>query len=183
MTDSYYEWVEVGSYDYSNGSYVFREDNNGAYKLNHVALGTYEKGINEILEVGGMTVECLHEIGQSGSIYSTYSSTNSKFSYLDKTGVWVCSYTELIQYVREQLYATVTTNERTDTSVSLTVTDTLDDIMFNAALTIKVDIDDSWTEVTATQNGEAVNVYIEDGFAYVDAVPDRGEVVISLVNG
>lgn len=183
MTDSYYEWVEVGSYDYSNGSYVFREDNNGAYKLNHVALGSYEKGINEILEVGGMTVECLHEIGQSGSIYSTYCSTNSKFSYLDKTGIWVCSYTELIQYVREQLYATVTTNERTDTSVSLTVTDTLDDIMFNAALTIKVDIDDSWTEVTATQNGEAVNVYIENGFAYVDAVPDRGEVVISLVNG
>lgn len=183
MTDSYYEWVEVGSYDYSNGEYIFRDDNNGAYKLNHTNLGSYEKGINEILEVGGMTVECLHEIGQGGSIYSTYCSTNSKFSYLDKTGIWVCSYTELIQYIKEQLYATVTTNERTDTSVSLTVTDTLDDIMFNAALTIKVDIDDSWTSVSATQNGEAVNVFIEDGFAYVDAVPDRGEVVISVVNG
>ena len=179
LLDSYYEWVEVGSYNYENGNFIFVEDNSGTYKLNHVTLGSYEKGINEILSVGGMTVECLHELG-GGSIWSSYCSTNSKFTYLDQTGIWVCSYTQLVQYMKEQVNATVTTTARTETSVKLTVTDTLDDIMYNAALTIKVDIDDSWTSVSATQNGEAVNVYIENGFAYVDAVPDRGEVVISV---
>ncbi len=185
VADTYYEWVEVGSYDYVDGEYVFREDNDGAYKLNHVALGSYEKGINEILKVGGMTVECLHgilpEFSNPGYIWSSYSSTNSKFTYLHQTGVWVASYTELVQYMKEQLSATLTTVSRTDTRIELSLTDTLDDYMYNHALTIKVDIDDSWTaeSITATQNGEAVYFTVEDGFAYVDAVPDRGAIVIS----
>lgn len=181
LWDAYYEWVEVGSYDYSNGEFVFREDNNGAYKLNHTALGSYEKGINEILAAGGMTVECLHEIGQYGSIWSSYASTNSKFKYLDQTGIWVCSYTELIQYMKEQLSATLTLVERTDSSITLTLTDTLDDYMYNLPLTIEVDIDDSWAQygIKATQNGADIPFFIENGYVYVDAVPDAGDIVIT----
>ena len=181
IRDQYYEWVEVGSYDLVDGEFVFRNDNDGQYKLNHTALGSYEKAINEIISVGGMTVECLHEIGNGGTIWSSYASTNSKFQYLKNTGVWVCSYTELIQYMREQLTATVTTVSRTDTSVELTLTDTLDDYMYNLALTIEVDIDDSWTEenITATQDGEEIEFFVKNGFAYVNAVPDRGAIVIS----
>ena len=181
QTDAYFEWVEVGSYDYSNGTYVFRNDENGAYKLNHTALGSYEKGINEILSVGGMTVECLHEIGNGGTIWSTYASTNSKFQYLYQTGVWVCSYTELIQYMKEELSATLTTVSRTDNQIELILTDTLDDYMYNIALTIQVDIDDSWTEesLSATQDGKAIEFFVENGYAYVNAVPDQGAIVLS----
>ncbi|MBO5338942.1 MAG: InlB B-repeat-containing protein [Clostridia bacterium] len=185
VTDSYFEWVEVGSYSCSDGVYTFQADNNGEYKLNHVALGTYEKGINDILSVGGMTVECLHgilpEFSNPGYIWSSYTSTNSKFTYLHQTGVWVASYTELVQYMKEQLSATLTTVSRTDTQIELSLTDTLDDYMFNHALTIKVDIDDSWTaeNITATQNGEAVYFSVENGYVYVDAVPDCGAIVIS----
>lgn len=181
QTDAYFKWVELGSYDYQNGEYVFREDNNGAYKLNHTALGSYEKGINEILSVGGMTVECLHEIGNGGTIWSTYASTNSKFEYLDQTGIWVCSYTELVQYMKEQLSATLTLVERTDSSVTLNLTDTLDDYMYNLPLTIEVDVDDSWTadNITATQDGNELEFFVENGFVYVDAVPDQGNIVIS----
>lgn len=181
LLDNYFEWVEVGSYDLVNGEFVFRNDNGGQYKMNHTALGSYEKGINEILSVGGMTVECLHEIGQSGTIWTTYTSTNSKFKYLDQTGIWVCSYTELIQYMKEQVYSTVETISRSETEVVFNLTDTLDDIMFNYALTVEVDVDDSWTEenITATQNGEAVEFFVENGYVYVNAVPDRGYVTIS----
>ena len=183
QTDAYFKWVELGSYDYQNGEYVFREDNNGAYKLNHTALGSYEKGLNEILSVGGMTVECLHEIGNGGTIWSTYASTNSKFEYLDQTGIWVCSYTELVQYMKEQLSATLTLVERTDSSVTLNLTDTLDDYMYNLPLTIEVDVDDSWTadNITATQDGNELEFFVENGFVYVDAVPDQGNIVISYI--
>lgn len=185
ILDTYYEWVEIGSYDYQNGEFIFREDNSGEYKLNHTTLGTYENGINEILEVGGMTVECLHAILPDFStpnyIYSSYTSTNSKFTYLDQTGIWVCSYTELIQYIREQVYSTIETISRSENEVVFNITDTLDDIMFNYALTVEVDVDDSWTadKITATQNGEAVEFFVENGYVYVNAVPDRGNVVIS----
>ncbi len=181
LLDNYFEWVEVGSYDLVGGEFVFRNDNDGQYKMNHTALGSYEKGINEILSVGGMTVECLHEIGQGGTIWSTYTSTNSKFKYLDQTGIWVCSYTELIQYMKEQIYSTVETISRSDNEVVFSITDTLDDIMYNYALTVEVDVDDSWTQenITATQNGQAVEFFVENGFVYVNAVPDRGNVVIS----
>ncbi|MBO5379569.1 MAG: InlB B-repeat-containing protein [Clostridia bacterium] len=181
LLDNYFEWVEVGSYDLVDGEFVFKNDNSGQYKMNHTALGSYEKGINEILSVGGMTVECLHEIGQSGTIWSTYTSTNSKFKYLDQTGIWVCSYTELIQYMKEQIYSTVETISRSENEVVFNITDTLDDLMFNYALTVEVDVDDSWTadKITATQNGEAVEFFLENGYVYVNAVPDRGNVVIT----
>ena len=160
---------------------MFRNDDNGEYKLSHTALGSYEKGINEILSVGGMTVECLHEIGQSGTIWSTYTSTNSKFTYLDQTGIWVCSYTELVQYIKEELNSTVETISRTENEVVINLTDTLDDTMFNYALTVQVDVDDSWTQenITATQNGQAVEFFVENGYVYVNAVPDQGHVTIS----
>ncbi|MBQ8545414.1 MAG: InlB B-repeat-containing protein [Clostridia bacterium] len=181
LWDAYHEWVEVGSYDFDGTSFTFRNDNNGEYKLHHVALGSYEKGINEILSVGGMTVECLHEIGKSSAIWSSYASTNSKFQYLDQTGVWVCSYTELIQYMKEQLSATLTMLERTDSKIRLSLTDTLDDYMYNLPLTIQVDIDDSWVDygIKATQNGKELEFFVENGYVYVDAVPDAGEILIT----
>ena len=181
LLDNYFEWVEVGSYDLVNGEFVFRNDDNGQYKMNHTSLGSYEKGINELLSVGGMTIECLHEIGQSGTIWSTYTSTNSKFTYLNQTGIWVCSNTELVQYMKEQIYSTIETISRSENEVVFNLTDTLDDIMFNYALTVEVDVDDSWTaeNITATQNGESLEFFVENGYVYVNAVPDRGHVVIS----
>ena len=57
----------------------------------------------------------------------------------------------------------------------------IDDIMYNYALTVEVDVDDSWTEenITATQNGEAVEFFVENGYVYGNAVPDGGHVTIS----
>lgn len=172
-----YAWHEVGSYDKNGEEYVFRNDNNGEYVLAHTGLGSYERAINILIENNAWTVECMHSLGY-GSIYSTYDSTISKFEYLKKTGVWVGSYTEVIQYVKEAQRATVDTVSLTESEIKLTLTDTLDDFMFNQALTIKVDIGD-WTGITATQDGKAIEFFIEDGYAYVNAVPDCGEIVIT----
>lgn len=188
LTDSVYSWVELGSYDKnSDGTFTFRNDNNGAYKLNHPALGSYEKGINQILTAGGWTVECLHCIEpdhtKTNQIWSSYASTNSKHQYLEQTGIWVGSWTEVTQYLREAANATLTTVSRTDAQIVLTLTDTLDDYMFNFPLTLKVDINDDWalTGIKATQNGKEVYSFVKDGFAFVDAVPDAGEIVITPV--
>ena len=180
-----YVWKESGSYvDDGNGNLIYDENNDGGYKLYHVALGTYEKGINQLLESGGWTIECLHGLDASfdkslGYIQTTYTSTIRKFDYLKQTGIWVCSYTDIVQYQKEFQNAYLNTTFRDETKIELELTDTLDDTMFDHVLTIKVDIPDSWTTVSATQDGKTIEAFIEDGFAYVNAVPDRGAIVVT----
>ena len=195
-------WVEGGSYDFdpATRTYTFKEDGTGAYKLNHTSKGTYEKLIDELIAKNAFTVECIHSLSKEtyylgGVITSSLVSTLSKFDYLKKQGLWVCSYTDMTQYLKESLSAHVETKEITDTSITLTLTDTQLDYMFDHALTIKVDIPDSWTNVTVMQGDKAIelvtkeaykdnmtvaNCTIIDGFLYVDAVPDRGDIVITV---
>ena len=190
-----YDFYEVGSYNLVNGGFVFVNDNSGEFKLVKATMGSYESAIDTLISKGGFTVECLHSLG-SGPIYSTYNSTISKFEYLAKRGVWAPSYQDLVMYLKEAQSAKVETVSRTDKTLTINVTDELDDFMFDYALTVKVDIDDSWQSVVVTQNGveipivsidnyrasknmSTVSCAIEDGYLYIDVVPDGGEVVIT----
>ena len=159
-------------------------------------MGSYEKGVEELVALGGYTVECIHTVGVTNVIYSTYDSTISKLEHLSRFGVWGGSYNDLVRYFKEAQAVRIDTLERTDSSITISVTDDLDDYMFNHALTIKVDIPDSWTSVSVSQNGvdiplvamaeysktknmSVISCAIEDGYLYVDVIPDGGNVVIT----
>ena len=194
--DYKYEFLTSGSYNLNGDKFEFVEGNGGEYRLLKTTIGSYEKGVETLVSKNAFTVECLHSLG-SGSIYSSYASTISKLEHLTRFGVWAPSYNELVKYLKEAQKAKVETLERTDDSITISVTDNLDDFMFDQALTIVVDIPDSWTTVTATQGGVniplvSINEYkqtknmntiscaIEDGYLYVDVVPDAGNVVITV---
>ncbi len=184
-----YVWVENGSYSYVNGEYVFQDNNDGEYILAHTEIGSYEKAVNDLLngksgsDHGYWTVECLHSLGW-GSIYSTFTSNISKFEAFKKTGVWVGSYTEVVQYIKESQRASIEFSATAD-SITFNLTDTLDNSHFDQKLTVKVDIPDEWTAITVMQNGVEIgvdaekDVFIENGYAYISVVPDCGEVVIT----
>ena len=194
--DYKYEFLTEGSYKLEGESFVFVDGNDGDYRLLKTKIGSYEKGVETLVSVGGFTVECLHSLG-SGSIYSSYASTISKLEHLTRFGVWAPSYNELIQYLKEVQSASVKLVERTDSSITISVTDSLDNYMYDQALTIKIDIPDSWTSVVATQGGveiplvsideyrhtknmSNISCAIENGYLYIDVVPDAGDVVISV---
>ena len=194
--DFRYDYCETGSYALVDNKFVFTEDGSGEYKLVKTTYGSYEKGVEQLVAAGGFTVECLHSVG-FGSIYSSYDSTISKLEHIARFGVWAPSYNELIQYLKEAQSAKVNIVDRNDTTVKISVTDSLDDYMFDQAITIKVDIPDGWTSVTATQGGVnipflALSEYkktknmtsayctIEDGYLLIDVVPDAGEVVVTV---
>jgi len=193
--DYRYDFYETGSYNLVDGKFVFVNDNSGEFKLVKATVGSYENAIDTLISKGGFTVECLHSLG-SGSIYSSYNSTISKFEYLAKRGVWAPSYQDLVLYLKEAQSAKVETIERTSEALTINVTDELDNYMFDYALTVKVDIDDSWQSVTVVQNGveiplvsideyrasknmSTVSCAIENGYLYIDVIPDGGEVVIT----
>ena len=194
--DYRYDFYTTGSYKLEGDQFVYVSDGSGEYRLVKSTYGSYEKGVEKLVAVGGFTVECLHSLG-SGSIYSSYNSTISKLEHITRFGIWAPSFNELVKYLREAQNATVEVTGRTDTTITLNVTDTLDDYMFNQALTIKVDIPDNWTSVSATQGGKNipfvslsqykqtkeipnVSCAIENGYLYIDVVPDAGEVVITM---
>ena len=197
-----FTWESTGSYDFNaeTREYTFKADGSGKYTLAHVTLGSFEKVIDEVLAKEDLIVECLHSVEAAtyplgGMIHSSYVSTVSKFEYLKKQGLWVCSFTNVVQYLKEAEHAVVETVSITDTSIEISLTDDLEDYMFNHALTIKVDIPDDWTNIVVTQNGQPIemvtnaeykdnmlvaNCTIMDGYLYVDAVPDCGNVLITV---
>lgn len=199
-----YEWKTTGSYVEQGGELVYSDSDDTGYKLYHVTLGSYEKYINYLVENGSWTIECLHEI-EGATISVTYASTISKFEHLKKAGLWCGSWHQVTLYGKEYITSNVEVLESTDSQIKLNLTDGMDDFLFNQALTIKVDIPDNWTSVTATQAGNIIplvtNAEYKDDMTVVtctiinelvdaeagtynkylciDAIPDGGEIVIN----
>jgi hypothetical protein len=96
--------------------------------------------------------------------------------------VWPGLVTEVIQYGRERDGAAVKVGEKGAKKIVLSVTDQVDDAKFDFPLTVKVRVDGSWKSVKATQGGKEVGAKLleHDGgkFVLVQAVPDRGDVII-----
>ncbi|MBQ7761703.1 MAG: InlB B-repeat-containing protein [Clostridia bacterium] len=199
-----FEWKTTGSYVDQGGVLVYNESDDSGYKLYHVTLGSYEKYINYLVENGSWTIECIHEIN-GPTISVTYAATISKFEHLKKAGVWCGSWYQVTLYGKEYQSSNIEVLESTDSQIKLNLTDEMDDFLFNQALTIKVDIPDSWTSVTATQAGKEIplvtNAEYKDDMTVVtctiinelideeagtynkylciDAIPDGGEIVIT----
>jgi len=106
------------------------------------------------------------------------------FAFLEKNkdAFWVGLFTDVAKYGQERDTATLKVTRTEDKEVRFTLTDRMDDALFDFPLTVKVRLADNWTAVAATQNGKPVEAKLveHDGgkFALVKAVPDRGEVVL-----
>ncbi len=97
--------------------------------------------------------------------------------------VWAALFADAAMYGQERDTAVLSIKEKTDTSYTFAITDEMDDSIFTYPLTVKIRIPDTWSEVSAYQSGEAVNVVIKEAagkkYALVDAVPDKGDVKVS----
>lgn len=195
-----FEYLEKGTFAQSGDGYTYKGDDSGAFKLVHSRKGFAESCIETLVANNALTVDCFHCVFPRGTVtnflWVSYESTIAKFEYLTRKGVWTCSYNDMIQYIKEYQESTLTTLEYTDTAIRLSLTDTLDDYMFNHALTIKIDIPDDWSSVTVMQGENSIPMVdgatykhssqmskiscsIIDGYLYVDAIPDCGEIVIT----
>ena len=100
----------------------------------------------------------------------------------NEANLWVGTFTHVAQYGQQRdtakLAASVSTGK-----VTLTVTDQMDDALFDYPLTVKVRLDPAWKSPKATQAGKSVALTVTEheggSFALVDVIPDRGEVVLS----
>lgn len=95
---------------------------------------------------------------------------------------WVALFREAILYGQERDTAKVNVMEVSDKAIRFTLTDRMADDWYDYPLTIKLMIKDDWKEVKASQNGKPVGVFIVEHegkhFALIQAVPDKGEVIV-----
>jgi hypothetical protein len=101
--------------------------------------------------------------------------------------VWAATFPDVAMYAQERDKATLSVTLHTGNEIKYTLTDEMDDALFNYPLTVKVKIEPSWQNVTALQNGDALPIEeLVDGsnkYVLIQTVPDKGEVTVSPDQG
>jgi peptidoglycan/xylan/chitin deacetylase (PgdA/CDA1 family) len=138
----------------------------------------------------GWCVFLIHGIDDDGG-YSSLSSESLRagLEYLKahKDKFWVATFADVARYIRERNDVSVAESSNADNSITLKVTDTLDDAIYNYPLTLRRPLPDGWMAAKVSQNGHSVDAsFIEvNSVKYVmfDALPDGGEIVLTKSTG
>nr|O82833.1 RecName: Full=Gellan lyase; Contains: RecName: Full=N-terminal gellan lyase; Contains: RecName: Full=C-terminal gellan lyase; Flags: Precursor [Bacillus sp. (in: firmicutes)]BAA29068.1 gellan lyase precursor [Bacillus sp.] [Bacillus sp. (in: firmicutes)] len=134
-----------------------------------------------------MLVHSLNESGKTPSDGVTRTSrdlTQYLLTLLDtyRDQIWVGRYGDIVRYSQQRDTAHIVVTRKDDRKITFNLTDRMDDTLFDYPLTVKVRVDDAWSDIGATQAGEPIPFVetIRDGKRYllVKAVPDKGSVSI-----
>ena len=106
----------------------------------------------------------------------TYLSTNqSKF--------WVETFGHVVCYIRERNAASVTEVSNTADSITVRVTDNLDDSLYNYPITLRRPLPANWPGAAVSQDNKSVPTQFinlnSTNFVTFDVVPDGGDVTLS----
>ncbi len=133
----------------------------------------------------GWGVFLIHDL-DDGPGYSPLISVRlyKTLQYLDvnRDTFWVNTFLNVVKYVKERDDVSVTELSSTNRTITLQVTDTLYDAIYNYPITIRRPVPAGWPGAHATQNGQPVpsSIVQDESTTYVmfDVVPDGGEVVL-----
>jgi oligosaccharide reducing-end xylanase len=135
---------------------------------------------------GGWLVLLLHGIDNDGG-YSPLPSQvlRESLQYLDgrRSAFWVEAFGNVVRYIKERNAVSVAETSVQDASITLQVTDNLDDLVYNYPITLRRPLPAGWAAADVTQDGYAVpaSTVTVGSVDYVmfDVVPDGGDVVLS----
>jgi O-glycosyl hydrolase len=133
----------------------------------------------------GWCVYLIHGIDDDGG-YSPLSSTilSQSLAYFNTNSstYWVSTFYNVARYIKERNDVSVTVTSSTTNSISLTMTDNLDNTIYNYPLTLRRALPTGWTSAIVTQNGSAVSSSIvtngSTSSIMFDVVPDAGAIVL-----
>jgi oligosaccharide reducing-end xylanase len=142
----------------------------------------------------GWCVLLIHGIDNDGG-YSPLPSTTLRASleYLAarKDKFWVTTFGNVVRYIKERDDVSVKESSNTDTRITLQVTDTLDNAIYNYPVTIRRPLPQGWSTAYVLQNGKMVDANIvevdsnavrhpqAEKYVMFDIVPDGNDVVLT----
>lgn len=152
-------------------------------------LPDFKLNFDKALQNSGWCILLFHGVDDDGG-YSPIPSLEleKSLAYLSERTeqFWVTTFLNATLYAKERDAANVNEIAATATSVTLQVTDTLPNDIYNYPLTIRRPLPAGWSSATVTQKNNEVPVRIatENSISYIvfDVVPDGGEVRIMKLN-
>jgi oligosaccharide reducing-end xylanase len=138
-----------------------------------------------VISAKGWGVFLFHGIDDDGG-YSPISSVefrkNLEYVHAHDAQLWVCTFSDASRYILERNAVNVKELLVKKDFITLSVADTLDNAVFNQAVSIRRSLPTGWTNAEVTQNGKSVaSKLVEAGTSkniQFDVVPDAGEVKI-----
>jgi hypothetical protein len=146
----------------------------------------FTKRFEDTADSNGLCVLLIHGIDNDGG-YSPLPSAElrSSLEYLaaHKDTFWVGTFVNAVRYIRERNAVSVKEISSKGNTITIQVTDTLDNAIYNYPITIRRPLPENWSAAKVIQNEKAVNASVVevDSTKYImfDVVPDGGDVVLS----
>jgi hypothetical protein len=134
----------------------------------------------------GWVVFLIHAIDNESG-YSPTSSTEIKgaLDYLNQNNnkFWVSTFSNIACYIKERNNVSVKQISFKDSVITLSVTETLTDSIYNFPVTIRRVLPQGWSSAKITRNGKTINPQITNvnskNYIMFDTVPDSGEITIA----
>jgi peptidoglycan/xylan/chitin deacetylase (PgdA/CDA1 family) len=171
-----------------NGYNSFSPTTNDIYRLKRqqilsaTAASAAKQWVDQAISTGTWIIEAFHGVNGEGWEPPPLSFFNTHWAYVDSMSpvLWCGKFNDVVKYIKERMAAVVTPVSSDVTKISLNLTDALDNAIFNYPLTLKTQVQASWSAVRVTQNGKNSIIIPKNEagnyFAYYDAVPDSGQI-------
>lgn len=175
-------WWKYGEGTYGLDHYFVVGD---ALMLTTTALATFESQLDLVQAQNAWTVFTYHGIETGGYQNITAVNFAAQVAALASRSnhLYIAPYGEVARYIRERDDATASVVSNDGTTITLFLTDTLDDTIYDIPLTLILDAPASWADVSALQGGSAIGAWIKNGTILVNAVPDAGPIALTEASG
>ena len=146
----------------------------------------FSKKFEDTKKSNGWCVLLFHGIDDDGGYSPIPSKTlRESLEYLDarRDTFWVATFVNAVRYIKERDNVSIREISNQEGRITLQVTDSLDDTIYNYPLTLRRELPDGWESADASQDNKAIKTStVEvDSKKYVmfDVVPDSGDIVIT----
>lgn len=172
-------------------SYDFAKTENDYYNTNVVSVSRdsafYAGMLDKVIAGGGHISFLYHAFHRGGYDFISMNRFKQQLTSLEERSdrLWVTTYSNAMRYHREKNCATLTEINPPFTeknSWKLNLSDTLvNNIVYNQELTINLEKPVTVKSVSKiTQNGQRIAFTIKDDVIVFNAIPDHGEIILSI---
>ena len=150
-------------------------------------LAEYNSWVDDVLKTGGWLVETHHGIEGVGNAWESTPlgvfEEHVKYVASKRDELWIDTIAEIAKYLQERNSVSVEIVTDSDKELVVNLTDKLDGAVFDAPLTLRILTRPEWkSPLTVAEKARKTRVELvkEAGrpCAYIEAVPDRGQIVI-----
>ncbi|MCQ2091060.1 MAG: carbohydrate-binding protein [Fibrobacter sp.] len=146
----------------------------------------YTNQMNSAIQKGGWVAFLTHGFQGKNNGNATYSPTDIsamegalQWAKQNDSKIWVAPMGFVAMYIKERNASKITEKSSSGSSITYTLTHNIADNVSKYDYPLSIRVKSSWSKVSATQGGKAIDASIKDGYIYFDAVPNGGDIVLS----